>query len=902
MRWRPLRWLIGLPLLIVLGAIAVFGELPSVQDDLRGRATDALQAAGFGWAKLDFDARDGHITGTANSEHDQQAALDTARTLWGVRIVGDETNLIQALKPYSWSITRDGRNVAIDGYADSDANRKGAGDAAAAQLRGLTVKQSLKLARGMPQREQWLAAIGFAATQMAGLSKGQARLTDLGLSISGAASTPESYEGLTKALSGGPYPAGLKITKVDITPPIAKPFAWDAAWKPGQLALSGYVPDEQVRGHIVQTANTLFPGATITDHLLLAAGPPDDFAKAALAALAPLSRLESGTVKFSDTKAELRGVAVEQDTAEAASGMFHSSLPSGFKTSETVTFHKARLPIIKPFVWSAQLAGKSLELSGFVPDEKSKGELAAFAGQHFAAVHVNDRTSIGQGAPSGFEQAAMASLDQLARLDQGSTKLSDTSVELTGHALEVSIADAALASLAAALPRGYQPSVSVQADKPKTAVIVPAKPPEPPKVVKPAEPVKPAEVAKAVEPPKLAQGPYVWDAVLANGSVTVSGGARGKEGGDLVLSLIGSRLPGVAVVNNQSVVDQIPSSEDDWLRSIDAGLKALSDLGGGHVHIQDRNLTVTGVTTDKAMPDYVTESLRRSVPAAYATAAQVDYTPPPAPPAYVTTLKYDGLRVVLEGLVPDAVSKSKLLARLKPLFPDRDFDDRTSVQTGAPDGWYDALSQGVGPLSNLDSGQLTLRDRNIFLSGTAEDEKILNDARQRVGSGLPKGYAGQELLTFVAPPAPDPKLLAKKQDESKYDVGKLMKQANGLSAPECQAVLNSVLRGKVFFASGRADLDPHSTQSLGAVLNIAKRCPATRVEISGHTDSDGAPAFNQRLSERRAQSVVKFLAGKGIGANRLSAVGYGPAQPIAPNDTVANKARNRRIEFVVTPG
>ena len=898
MRWRPLRWLLGLPFLALLGAIAVYGQLPHIQDDLRNRAGDALQTAGYTWSKLDFDGRDAHLAGSATTEQEQQATLDTVRGTWGVRVINDETSLIQALKPYTWSIARDGRNVTTDGFAANDLDRKAVGDAAASQLRGLSMHQTLKLARGMPPRERWLAAVGFAAAQMADLVHGEAKLDDLGLSIGGVTATPQAYADIEKALHNS-LPTGVTVVKDGLSPPDVKPYVWSADLQGQSLMLAGLVPGEQERKDIVAAARFMSPGnITVVDHMLIAGGQPGDWPKAATKAIGALVSLKSGTVRFTDSKADIRGVAVEQDTAEAAAKAFHSGMPAGFSAGENITFLNARVPVISPYVWSAQLSGKSLELSGSVPDEKTKSDLAAFANQRFTGARVSDRTSVGRGAPPGFEQAAMASLEQLARLDQGEAKLTGTALELSGHAPDSATADAAPGKLAMALPGGYEPSVNISADRSKVVTQTPAKPVEPAKPVQPAAPVV---VAKPVETVKPSAGPYAWDAVLDHGVLTVSGGAPSAADRELVLNLIADRLPGVKVVESMKYVQSLPSSDSDWLTTIDAGLKAVADLGGGHVHIADRALTVTGSTTDKAMPDYVAESLHRAVPSVYSSSSQVDYAPPPAPPAYVTTLKYNGLRVALEGVVPDLVSKANLLARLKPLFPDRDFDDQTVVQLGAPAGWLDALLQGVGPLSSLDAGQLTLRDRQIYLSGTTEDQRVLDAARKKVSSGLPKGYGGADLLTYVAPPAPDPKLLAKRKDESKYDVGKLMRQPN-LSAPECQAVLNSLLRGKAFFGPGRADLDGRAAASLNSVVNIATRCPATRVEISGHTDSDGASAFNQRLSERRAQAVVKFLAAKGIATTRLTAVGYGETEPVAPNDSPANKAQNRRIEFVVAPG
>jgi OOP family OmpA-OmpF porin len=72
-----------------------------------------------------------------------------------------------------------------------------------------------------------------------------------------------------------------------------------------------------------------------------------------------------------------------------------------------------------------------------------------------------------------------------------------------------------------------------------------------------------------------------------------------------------------------------------------------------------------------------------------------------------------------------------------------------------------------------------------------------------------------------------------------------------------------------------------------------------RVEVEGHTDSEGEPERNQNLSNRRARAVVRSLAHAGVAASRLSAAGYGAERPVATNDTPEGMAKNRRIEFKV---
>lgn len=103
----------------------------------------------------------------------------------------------------------------------------------------------------------------------------------------------------------------------------------------------------------------------------------------------------------------------------------------------------------------------------------------------------------------------------------------------------------------------------------------------------------------------------------------------------------------------------------------------------------------------------------------------------------------------------------------------------------------------------------------------------------------------------------------------------------------------------VNFEFAKAALLPVSERTLDALGAVLLRYPALRIEVGGHTDNVGSDATNDRLSQRRAESVVDYLTAYGVSRDRLSAVGYGERQPVAANTSETGRALNRRVEFVV---
>lgn len=107
--------------------------------------------------------------------------------------------------------------------------------------------------------------------------------------------------------------------------------------------------------------------------------------------------------------------------------------------------------------------------------------------------------------------------------------------------------------------------------------------------------------------------------------------------------------------------------------------------------------------------------------------------------------------------------------------------------------------------------------------------------------------------------------------------------------------------GNVTFAFDSSNLQSQFYPVLDNVAGTLTQYDQTVIEVAGHTDSVGSDAYNQKLSEQRANSVAAYLGGHGVAQQRMIIVGAGETRPIASNDTDTGRAQNRRVEITIVP-
>ena len=362
--------------------------------------------------------------------------------------------------------------------------------------------------------------------------------------------------------------------------------------------------------------------------------------------------------------------------------------------------------------------------------------------------------------------------------------------------------------------------------------------------------------------------PFVWSAERDVVRVTLSGNTPLPASKGKLIEAARASLGGVEVLDRMGLSRGAPPRFDA------AALLLIDQIGklkDGKITISDNKVSLAGMARDLGGREAVAAALK-NLPEGFSIAANDVKAPPYIFQAYKDPV---AVTVTLTGYVPDNNVHAALAAAAGRKFFSEKVVDNLKASIGAPSGFANAVAPALGALSRLSTGTLVVSDREVKLSGDALYDAAATQIRAGLAKDLPQGW--QVKAEISVKPAASP-----------------------VDATVCQQLFSESLgKAKIRFESGRATIDPDSTGLLDRLIETALRCPTANIEIAGHTDSDGDDAFNQALSEKRAQAVAEYLVKAGLAASRFTPVGYGSTQPIALNDTDQGKAQNRRIDFVV---
>src|SRR5436305_1108766 len=362
--------------------------------------------------------------------------------------------------------------------------------------------------------------------------------------------------------------------------------------------------------------------------------------------------------------------------------------------------------------------------------------------------------------------------------------------------------------------------------------------------------------------------PFTWSAERDVVRVTLGGSAPLPAVKGRLLESARSSLSGVEVADRMALARGAPPRFDA------AALLLIDQIGklkDGRITLSDNQVSLSGMARDLGGREAIASALK-NLPEGFAVAANDIKAPPYIFQAYKDPV---AVTLTLTGYVPDNNVHAAVAAAAGRKFFSEKVVDNLKASVGAPSGFAGAVVPVLGALSRLSTGTLEVSDREVKLSGDALYDAAAAQIRAGLGKDFPQGWQFKADISVKPAAAP-------------------------VDATVCQQLFSDLLaKGKIRFESGRATIDPDSAGLLDRLVETALRCPTANIEIAGHTDADGEDAFNQTLSEKRAQAVTDYLVKAGLPANRFTAVGYGSSQPVASNDTDQGKAQNRRIDFVV---
>jgi OOP family OmpA-OmpF porin len=362
--------------------------------------------------------------------------------------------------------------------------------------------------------------------------------------------------------------------------------------------------------------------------------------------------------------------------------------------------------------------------------------------------------------------------------------------------------------------------------------------------------------------------PFVWSAERDVVRVTLGGSTPLPASKTRVLDVARGALGGVEVVDHMALARGAPARfEAAALLLVDQ----IAKLKDGKITLTDGKVNLAGMAREIGGREAIAAALK-NLPEGFSVEANEIKAPP-----YVFQANKDPVAVTLTltGYVPDNAVHATLAAAAGRKFFSEKVVDNLKASVGAPQGFSNAVVVALGALSRLSTGTLSVSDREVMLSGDALFEAAVGQIRAGLSKDLPQGWQVKAEIAVKPSAAP-------------------------VDATVCQQLFADLLeKGKIRFESGRATIDPDSVGLLDRLIETALRCPAANIEIAGHTDGDGDAAFNQTLSEKRAQAVQDYLVRAGLPQDRFQAIGYGSTKPVAANDNDEGKAKNRRIEFVV---
>ncbi|MDF1856523.1 OmpA family protein [Pseudooceanicola sp.] len=381
----------------------------------------------------------------------------------------------------------------------------------------------------------------------------------------------------------------------------------------------------------------------------------------------------------------------------------------------------------------------------------------------------------------------------------------------------------------------------------------------------------------AISAPRPVIAPFTLRFLIEDGSARFDAcSADTEKGREAILNA--ARAAGLQGEARCTIGLGVPST--DWSQAAEMAITALAKLGSGSVTFADADITLIAAEgTAQGRFDDVVGALENDLPDVFALHAVLPEAPAveaEGPPDFTATLSPEGL-VQLRGRLNDELTRKATESYAKARFGAAHLHNSARLDGNLPADWPLRVLTALEALSKLSNGAVIVTPDNVSVSGNTGQESASDEITGLLSKRLGNSEDFTVNVTYLE---------------------KLDPEAARPEPEACLAELEAIQKvRKISFEPGSAKVDSQSLATMNDIAETLKLCGPIRMEIGGHTDSQGRETMNQQLSQARAQAVLNELRNRRILTASYTAKGYGETAPIASNKTEEGREENRRIEF-----
>lgn len=291
--------------------------------------------------------------------------------------------------------------------------------------------------------------------------------------------------------------------------------------------------------------------------------------------------------------------------------------------------------------------------------------------------------------------------------------------------------------------------------------------------------------------------------------------------------------------------------------------------------VDGRDVTLVGTVASQEAREHL-QSVANSVWGVRQTANALTVEEP-ADVRFNFEAEYENQKLHMSGIVDDENAVA-MIANIHNALPPSSVISTGEIGTGAAPLIHspEKIETGIAAVTQLNRGELKITDEKFVLNGVVSDAERLEAIEKLIDTRSPVLEPLDVILNIDIDP-----YLALTQ--------------------ECRDAMKSATHGNVLnYKVDFSNIEPQYTEQLNMVAGVMQGVCAgqiTHVLVESHADVTGGEGYNQGLSERRASTVEEYLINKGVAAHQITAFGYGEFRPIATNETIEGRAKNRRTEI-----